>query len=111
MTPTTTVARLPNSTRPVGEALRALLDERNLSLIELERRTKAIDGSGISHEHLSLIADFHDPISEHTLELLAQVLEVEPTHFAEYRLARLRDMLDPGIVGFDQAVDFADSIA
>lgn len=42
--------------------------------------------------------------SPRTLEALAKALDVEPTVFAEYRLARFRDQLDERVAGLDEAM-------
>ncbi|HEX2506978.1 MAG TPA: hypothetical protein VHK23_01565, partial [Miltoncostaeaceae bacterium] len=44
------------------------------------------------------------PPTREQLERLASVLGVSPSYFAEYRLWRVRALLDPGVVGFDRAM-------
>lgn len=41
--------------------------------------------------------------SRRTLERIAASLKLEPVYFPEYRLAELRDELDPRRTGFDAA--------
>jgi transcriptional regulator with XRE-family HTH domain len=45
------------------------------------------------------------PPSAVHLERLAQVLGVGPSYFAEYRLWKVRSLLDPNEVGFERAMD------
>ena len=44
------------------------------------------------------------PPTADQLERLASVLGVSPGYFAEYRLWRVRALLDPAVVGFDRAM-------
>lgn len=44
------------------------------------------------------------PLHADVLEGLAGALGIEPERFAEYRLARARDLLDEKVVGLDQAL-------
>jgi transcriptional regulator with XRE-family HTH domain len=93
------------SDRPLASALAALMTERRLSYRALSQRTRSADpaGTGLTHGHLAnLIAGRARP-SRRALELIARALELEPDHFAEYRLAELRDQLDERRVGFDAA--------
>ena len=48
--------------------------------------------------------DLIDEVDYARDERLASVLGVSPAYFAEYRLWRVRALLDPGIVGFDRAM-------
>jgi transcriptional regulator with XRE-family HTH domain len=79
--------------------------ERQLSYRALSECTRRVDaaGHGLTHGHVAnLIAGRARP-SRRALELIAHALELEPDHFAEYRLAELRDQLDERHVGFDAA--------
>ena len=81
------------------------MSERQLSYRALSERTRAVDpaGYGLTHGHLAnLIAGRARP-SRRALELIAHAFALEPGHFAEYRLAELRDQLDERRVGFDAA--------
>ena len=63
------------------------------------------EGIAISRTRLhQLVNGSGAPPTPEQLERLASVLGVSPGHFAEYRLWRVRALLDPGIVGFDRAM-------
>lgn len=77
------------------------MSERQLSYRALSERIRCADpaGIGLTHGHLAnLIAGRARP-SRRALELIARALELAPDHFAEYRLAELRDQLDERRVG------------
>lgn len=81
-----------------------MLARQGLTLRSLSARTRAIAGDrGISHGHIANLISGRDHPSTRVLELLAEALEVPPEHFAEYRLAALRNALDERAVGFDAA--------
>ena len=92
------------SDRPFGEALRALMDDRGLSYRGLADATRQLDGRGMTHAHINMLANGHDKPSMRAMELIARACEVEPEHFAEYRLAQAMRELDPAEVGFEQAL-------
>ena len=50
------------------------------------------------------------PPTAEQIERLASVLGVVPEFFAEYRLWRLRALLDPSVVGFDRAMANLDRV-
>jgi len=50
------------------------------------------------------------PPTADQLERLASVLGVGPDYFAEYRLWRLRALLDPAVVGFGRAMANLDRV-
>jgi transcriptional regulator with XRE-family HTH domain len=79
--------------------------ERRLSYRALSERTRQADpvGDGITHGHLANLVAGRARPSRRALELIAHALELEPNHFAEYRLGELRDQLDERRVGFDAA--------
>jgi hypothetical protein len=85
-----------DSEQSFGEALQALMAERGLTYRGLSQLTREIDGKGLTHAERP---------SERAMSLLAQVLEVEPQHFAEYRLAAAMKELDPNVVGLEQALE------
>lgn len=91
------------STQSFPKALKVLLEERDISQRELSRRTKR-HGFG----HLSTInglarGDIAPSIN--AISQVAQTLQVRPEYFAEYRLAKARNALDPQIVGLDTALE------
>ena len=93
-----------SSTRPFGETLRALMDERGVSYRQLAEATRNLDGRGMTHAHINMLANGHDKPSMRAMELIAHALGVEPDHFAEYRLASAMRELDPTEVGLEQAL-------
>jgi transcriptional regulator with XRE-family HTH domain len=92
------------STSPFGDALRALMDERGLSYRGLAEEIRRIDGRGITHAHLNMLANGHDKPSMRAMELIARACSISPEYFAEYRLAVAMRELDPEVVGLDQAL-------
>src|SRR5438874_11564375 len=93
------------STKPFGEALRALMDEGDLSYRELAERTRALDGKGMTHAHINMLVNGHDKPSMRAMELVGRACGVEPDYFAEYRLAAAMRELDPTEVGLEQALE------
>ncbi len=92
------------STKPFGDSLRALMSERGLTYRGLADATRALDGKGMTHAHINMIANGHDRPSMRAMELIAEACDVAPEHFAEYRLAVAMRELDPAEVGLDQAL-------
>ena len=83
----------PTSNQPFGEALRALMSARGLTYRGLAETTRDLDGKGITHAHINMLANGHDKPSMRAMELIARACGVEPEHFAEYRLAAaMRDL-------------------
>jgi transcriptional regulator with XRE-family HTH domain len=93
------------SNEPFGQALRVLMDARDLSYRELARATREIDGKGMTHAHINMLANGHDRPSMRAMELIAHVCGVRPEYFAEYRLAVAMRELDPAEVGLEQALE------
>src|ERR1700722_11227441 len=93
------------SNRPFGEALRLLMKDRRFSYRGLADATSSIDGKGMTHAHINMLANGHDKPSIRAMELLAHALGVSPDHFAEYRLATAMRELDPTEVGLEQALE------
>lgn len=93
------------STKPFGDALRELMDARSLTYRALAEATREIDGRGITHAHINMLANGHDKPSIRAMELIAWVCGVEPDYFAEYRLATAMRELDPAEVGLEQALE------
>ena len=48
------------STKPFGESLRALMDARSLTYRGLAEATRQLDGKGITHAHINMLANGHD---------------------------------------------------
>ena len=93
------------STQPFGDALRALMDARSLTYRGLAEATRKLDGKGITHAHINMLANGHDKPSMRAMELIAAACEVHPDYFAEYRLASAMRELDPAEVGLEQALE------
>jgi transcriptional regulator with XRE-family HTH domain len=93
------------SDRPFGEALRALMGEHGLTFRSLAEATRLIDGKGVTHAHLNMLANGHDKPSMRAMGLIARVCKVPPEYFAEYRLAVAKRELDPAEVGLEQALE------
>jgi transcriptional regulator with XRE-family HTH domain len=91
--------------KPFGEALRELMTARGLTYRELAQRTRELDGRGMTHAHINMLANGHDRPSTRAMELIAKVCGVEPSYFAEYRLVSAMRELDPDEVGFEQALE------
>lgn len=92
------------STEPFGETLRRLMERRGLTYRALADATRNLDGKGMTHAHINMLANGHDRPSLRAMELIAEACEVQPEHFAEYRLATAMRELDPTEVGFEQAL-------
>lgn len=93
------------SVKPFGDALRILMSERELTYRSLAEATRSLDGKGMTHAHLNMLANGHDKPSIRAMELIAQACDVRPEHFAEYRLAAAMRELDPAEVGLERALE------
>jgi transcriptional regulator with XRE-family HTH domain len=93
------------SDKPFGDALRALMGQRSLSYRSLAEATRQLDGRGMTHAHINMLANGHDRPSMRAMELIARACEMHPTYFAEYRLATAMRALDPAQVGLEQALE------
>jgi transcriptional regulator with XRE-family HTH domain len=98
----TTMERL--SDKPFGQALRTLMNERGLTYRSLAETTRALDGKGMTHAHLNMLANGHEKPSMRAIALIAKACEVQPEYFAQYRLAAAMRELDPAEVGLEQAL-------
>jgi transcriptional regulator with XRE-family HTH domain len=92
------------SDEPFGDALRTLMDERGFTYRALAAETRRLDGKGMTHAHINMLANGHDRPSMRAMELIAQVCGVQPDYFAEYRLASAMRDLDPAEVGLETAL-------
>lgn len=78
----------PNSTEPFAEALRRLLELRNMSYRRLATRTK------LSAGYLNHLACGTRPVpSNQVIKVLARALRVGPEYFFEYRQRGLQEEL------------------
>ena len=93
------------SNKPFGDALRELMAARGLTYRELAQRTRELDGRGMTHAHINMLANGHDRPSTRAMDLIAQVCDVEPSYFAEWRLVAAMRELDPDEVGFERALE------
>lgn len=81
------------------------MDSRSLTYRGLAEATRKLDGKGITHAHINMLANGHDRPSTRAMELIADACGVEPNYFAEYRLALAMRELDPDEVGFERALE------
>ena len=88
-----------------GDALRTLMNERGLSYRGLAEATRQLDGRGMTHAHINMLANGHDKPSMRAMELIARACKVQPTYFADYRLAAAMRALDPAEVGLERALE------
>jgi transcriptional regulator with XRE-family HTH domain len=95
----------PTSDEPFGDALRRLMDERGLTYRNLAELTRLLDGRGMTHAHINMLANGHDRPSVRAMELIAGACDVQPSYFAEHRLAAAMRELDPAEVGLERALE------
>ena len=81
------------------------MSERDLTYRSLAEVTRQLDGKGMSHAHINMLANGHDKPSMRAMELIAQACDVDPGYFAQYRLAQAMRELDPEQVGLEQALE------
>jgi transcriptional regulator with XRE-family HTH domain len=93
------------SNKPFGESLRLLMEEQGFSYRALAQKTRELDGKGMTHAHINMLAKGHDRPSMRAMELIARACEVEPDYFAEFRLATAMRQLDPTEVGLERALE------
>jgi transcriptional regulator with XRE-family HTH domain len=81
--------------QPFADAIRALLVERGLTFRALATRTAQVDphSDGLTHSYLATLGKRDRP-SPRAMEIVARALDLEPTYFAEYRLALIRGLFD-----------------
>jgi transcriptional regulator with XRE-family HTH domain len=92
------------SDKPFGDALRALMSAREMTYRSLAEATRLLNGQGMTHAHLNMLANGHDKPSMRAMALIAEACGVRPEYFAEYRLAIAMRELDPTEVGLEQAL-------
>jgi transcriptional regulator with XRE-family HTH domain len=93
------------SSQPFGDALRELMRDRSLTYRSLADATREVDGRGLTHAHINMLANGHDKPSMRAMELVATACGTAPEYFAEYRLAQAMRELDPAEVGLEQALE------
>ncbi len=81
------------------------MDQRGLTYRGLAEATRQVDGKGMTHAHINMLANGHDRPSMRAMELIAHACGVESDYFAEYRLAAAMRELDPDAVGLEQALE------
>lgn len=93
------------SNDPITVALRPLMRERNLTYRALADLTRAQDpdGRGVTYAYLCGLTSGREYPSRRSIELIAASLDLEPSYFAEYRLAELQHQLNGREVGFHAA--------
>lgn len=79
------------STQPFAAAFSALLADRGLSRRRLARLTLPVDGRGLGHTYLSMLASGEKAPTTANMVLLASCLGVDPMFFREYREAMVQE--------------------
>lgn len=74
---------------PFAQAFSELLADRHLSRRALALQTPSIDGRGLGHSYLSMLASGEKSPTPQNIELLAPLLGVDSAFFREYRAARV----------------------
>jgi transcriptional regulator with XRE-family HTH domain len=99
------VVKRPQTDEPITVALKPLMRERRLTFRALAELTRNHDpdGRGVTFAYLGALTSGREHPSRRSLELIAASLGLEPEYFPEYRLARLRDELNPKRAGFPAA--------
>ena len=59
------------------------MNPRGLTYRGLAEATRELDGKGLTHAHINMLANGHDKPSMRAMELMAQACGVEPDYFAE----------------------------
>lgn len=91
--------------RPFAATLQALLDERDWSQRELERRLEAEFGEHkIGHSTLRLYLTEQMPPTRSAMYRIAKVMRIDPDTFPEHRLEVVRDDLNWRVVGTARAL-------
>jgi transcriptional regulator with XRE-family HTH domain len=98
------------SVKPIRELLPEIRASKGWSRDRLSHQAFAIDQEGTSGALIAGIERGTRRASPRTIAALATALDVEPTVFAEYRLALARHIFDEEKVGLDQAVETLESI-
>lgn len=90
---------------PITVALKPIMRDRRLTFRALAELTQSHDagGRGVTYAYLCALTSGREYPSRRSLELIAASLGIEPAYFPEYRIAELRDQLDPRRAGFKAA--------
>jgi transcriptional regulator with XRE-family HTH domain len=93
-------------------ALQRVLAERNLSYRRLAVMTREADpdGRGIGRAQLSALGRGEEYPNMRTFEVIARALDISPSYFVEWRLAKAREELDERVVGFKAAVAYLERL-
>lgn len=75
---------------PFAQAFSELLSECGLSRRELARLTPSVDGRGLGHSYLQMLATGEKAPTVANIVLLAPLLGVAPSFFREYREAMVQ---------------------
>lgn len=94
---------LTTTDKPFPAALDDLLSEREWSNRHLAKLCRQRFDWG-SHGTVNFLINGTLAPSRRAMEVIAAVCEVRPDYFAEYRLLRARDQLDPDQVGLGAAL-------
>lgn len=95
----------PPSNKPFGDTVRALMQAHGMTYRALAQATREQDARGLTHAHINMLVNGREKPSLRAMELIARACEVEPEHFAEYRLAAAMRELDPEVVGLEHALE------
>jgi len=103
---------LMGTDQPFADAIRALLAARGLTFRALAARTTQVDphNGGLTHSYLATLGK-HDRPSLRAMEIAARALDVEPTYFAEYRLALIRGLFDEEQQGLAGALEHLEALS
>lgn len=95
------------SDKPFGRALRDILTERdecttpagNVNFVEFSKRLPTVH-----YETIRKAIGRERKVSPHVMEEVAAVLQLDPTHFAEYRFHLAQEEFDVKKVGWEKAL-------
>lgn len=100
-------AQLPQTDKPFGRALRDLLLDRPEFVTQSGNVNWSAFAETLSEVHYETlrkaISDTR-PVTDHVIEDVSRALAIDPSHFAEYRLARAAREFNVQEVGWDAAI-------
>ena len=92
--------------KPFGRALSDLLRETDYTTSMGNPNWHAFsEALGIHYETLRKAVAGEREVSETILVEVSRALGIDPSHFAEYRMLKAREMFDPREVGFEKAME------